>query len=209
MEPPRIRVLCVDDHPVVREGIRAVLSIHPDIEVIATAGSGEEAVALFEQHRPDVTLMDMRMRGMSGVQAIGEIRRNSPQARIIVLTSYEGDDQIFQAIQAGAVTYVLKDMMAEKLVHFVRAVHNGERPIPEEVAARLAGRIGQPALTSREIEVLAHVAKGGRNKEIGWALQISEATVQVHLKNILAKLGVHDRTEAVTTALRRGILQLP
>ena len=209
METPRIRVICADDHPVVREGVKAVLSSYPDIEVVATASNGEEAVALFREHKPDVTIMDLKMPKMPGVKAVEAIRRISPQARIIILTTYEGDEHIFQAIQAGAATYVLKDTLSEKLIHLVRAVHKGERPIPEEIAARLAGRIGQPVLTGREIEVLQHIAKGSRNKEIGYALRISEETVQVHVKNILSKLNVQDRTEAVTIGLRRGILQLP
>ena len=204
----RIRVLCVDDHPLVLEGIRAVLSTHPDIEVVATAENGARALAMFQQHQPDVTIMDLKMPVMSGLSAIKEIRNVSAEARIIVLTTYEGDEDVYQALQAGAATYLLKDTLAESLVHSLRVVHGGGRPIPEEVAASLADRIGQPALTRREVEVLGLIAKGCRNKEVGGHLGITEETVQVHVKNIMTKLKVHDRTEAVTVALRRGILHL-
>lgn len=204
----RIRVLCVDDHPLVLEGIRAVLGAHPDIEVVATAENGEQALAMFRQHQPDVTIMDLKMPVMSGLQAVKEMRDISPEARIIILTTYEGDEDVYQALHAGAATYLLKDMLADNLVRSLRIVHEGGRPISEEVAARLADRIGQPALTRREVEVLGLIAKGCRNKEVGGQLGISEETVQVHVKNIMTKMKVHDRTEAVTAALRRGILHL-
>lgn len=208
MPGPRIRVLCADDHPIVREGIRAILDANADIQVIATAANGEEAVALFREHRPDVILMDLRMPGMAGLNAIEQIRAECSDARIIVLTTYEGDEDIFRAIHAGAATYVLKDALADSIAPLVRAVHAGERPIPPAIAARLAEHISKPALTQRENEVLEQVGKGRRNKEIAWELGITEETVQVHVKNILAKLGVHDRTEAVMVALQRGILHL-
>lgn len=203
-----ITVLCVDDHPVVREGLRAVLGQHEQIEVVAAAGTGEEAIDLFRQHLPDVTLMDLKMPGMSGLQALELIRRDFPDARIIVLTTYEGDEDIYHALQAGAVTYLLKDSLADDLVRIVRAVSQGARPIPEEIAGRLVGRMGQPSLTVREVEVLGLISRGRRNKEIAGELGITEETAQVHVRNILAKLNVHDRTEAVTLALRRGILHL-
>lgn len=208
MEDHQIRVLCADDHPIVREGIRAILNACPDIAVVADAGNGEEALALFRKHQPDVTLMDLRMPGMSGIEIIQRIRSESPQARIIVLTTYQGEEDIYRAIQAGAATYVLKETMADRIAMLVRNVYNGGRPIPEEVAARLAERITHSTLTQREIEVLEKIAAGLRNKQIAWALGITEETVQVHVKNILAKLEVHDRTEAVTVAVRRGILHL-
>jgi two-component system NarL family response regulator len=185
-----------------------VLGTHPDIEVVATAENGERAVAMFQQHQPDVTIIDLKMPVMSGLKAVKEIRGISPQARIIVLTTYEGDEDIYQALHAGAATYLLKDMLSDNLVRSLRLVHDGGRPIPAEVAARLADRIGQPALTRREIEVLELIGKGCRNKEVGGQLGITEETVQVHVKNIMKKLGVHDRTEALTSALRRGILHL-
>jgi DNA-binding NarL/FixJ family response regulator len=208
MEQNRIRILCVDDHPVVRAGIVALLSAHSDVEVIASGSSGEEAIELFGRYRPDVTLMDLKLEGMGGVEAVQTIRRTFHDARIIVLTMYEGDEDIYRALQAGAMTYLLKDTLADNLIGAIRQVNVGERPIPPQIAARLAARVSQPGLTAREVEVLGHVARGSRNKEIAADLGISEETVQVHVRNILAKLNVHDRTEAVTSALRRGILHI-
>jgi DNA-binding NarL/FixJ family response regulator len=208
MEPRRIRVLCADDHPLVREGIRAVLKTSEDFEVVAAVGSGEEAVAMFQQHRPDVVLMDLKMPGISGLEAIKRIRAESPDARIVVLTTYQGNEDIYQAIQAGAATYVLKEAVAENLIPLLRTVCAGGRPIPEAIAARLAEQIGLPRLTGRESDVLDQMAKGLRNKEIAWNLGITEETVQVHVRNILSKLNVHDRTEAVMVAIRRGILHV-
>jgi len=203
-----IRVICVDDHPVVQAGLVAILSSDPEIEVIATAVSGEQAIDLVRQLHPDVTLMDLKMTGMGGAEAVETIRRESPQAKLIVLTTYEGEEDIYRALQAGAATYLLKDAIADELVSAVKEVHRGGRPIPKDIAARLADRIAQPTLTPREISVLELIAKGYRNKEVAGDLGISEETIQVHVKNILLKLGVHDRTAAVTTALRRGILHL-
>jgi DNA-binding NarL/FixJ family response regulator len=208
MNTASIRVLCVDDHPVVREGLRAVLSGQPDIEVVGTADNGNEAIRMFREYRPDVTIMDLKMPGMSGLQATEQIRQEYPDANIIILTTYDGDEDIFKAVQAGAATYLLKESIADELVRVVREVFRGGRPISENIAARLAARIGRPALTPRELDVLRLIADGLRNKEIGGKLGISEETVQVHVKNLLSKLGVHDRTEAVTIALRRGIMHL-
>jgi len=204
----RINVICVDDHPVVRSGLIAILTASPEIQVVATGESGEEAVALYKEFQPDVLVIDLRLPGISGVEAVEAIRRDSPDARVVVLTTYAGDEDIYRALQAGATTYLLKDTVADELVRVVREVHGGARPIPQDIAASLASRIAQPGLTRREIEVLGWLANGSRNKEIAGELGISEETVQVHVKNILAKLNVHDRTEAVTTALRRGILHL-
>jgi len=203
-----IRVICVDDHPVVRAGLVAILTAQSDIEVVATASSGEQAIELVRQFRPDVTLMDLKMNGMGGAQAVEAIRCEFPNAKLIVLTTFDGEEDIYRALQAGAATYLLKDSIADELVRVVKEVHRGGRPIPQEIAARLADRIAQPSLTPREISVLQLAAKGNRNKEIACGLGISEETVQVHMKSILLKLGVHDRTAAVTTALRRGILHL-
>ncbi len=208
MTPEKIRVLCVEDHPIVREGLRAVLSSQPDMEVVALGVNGAQALTLFQQHRPDVTIMDLKMPVMGGIQALEEIRREFPSANIIVLTTYDGDEDVFRAIRAGAATYLLKESLGEELLSAVRAVHHGDRPIPNYVAARLAERIGKPSLTPRETEVLERMARGLRNKEIGFDLKISQETVQVHVKNILSKLDVHDRTEAVAIALRRGIIHL-
>lgn len=203
-----IRVLCVDDHPVVREGLRALLEREPDIEVVAIAEDGERAIALFEEHRPDVTVMDLKLPGMGGVDAVAAIRSRCAEARIIILTTYANEEDIFLAVQAGAASYLLKETLSDDLVRAVRDVHAGERPIPSGIAARLASRIAKPALTRREVEILRLVAKGFRNKEIAAALFISEDTAQVHVRNAIAKLGVHDRTEAVTVALKRGIIKL-
>jgi two-component system, NarL family, response regulator len=208
MDQNRIRVLCVDDHPVVRAGVVAILSGDPHIEVVATAASGEEAFNLFREHRPDVVVLDLKMAAMSGVDTVHAIRNLYPDARIVVLTMYEGDEDIYKALQAGAMTYLLKDTVADELIQVVRQVHLGQRPIPPAIAERLAARLSQPDLTRRELEVLAHVAKGSRNKEIAGDLGISEETVQVHVRNILSKLNVHDRTEAVTNAFKRGILHV-
>jgi DNA-binding NarL/FixJ family response regulator len=176
------------------------------MEVIAVAENGEDAIRLFQDYQPDITIMDLRMPGMSGLQAVQEIRGAFPRANIIVLTTYDGDEDVYQAVRAGAATYVLKDSLADDLVRVVREVHRGERPIPPAIAARLAEHVARPALTKREVEVLKLIARGLRNKEIAGELNISDETVQVHVKNILAKLEVHDRTEAVTVALRRGVL---
>ena len=204
----KIHVLCVDDHPIVREGIAMIISRQPDMAVIGVAATGEEAIEQFAQHRPDITLMDLRLGAMSGLQAIQSIRRHYPDARIIVLTMYEGDEDIHQALASGAVTYLLKDTLSDDLIRILREVHAGGHPLVPEVKARLAARASQPPLTAREVQVLTLVAQGCRNKEAASLLGITEETVTVHLKNIFAKLKVNERTAAVNVALRRGIVHI-
>ncbi len=206
--PPRIRIMCVDDHPVVREGLTRRIALERDMTVIAAPSTGEEALKLFEVHRPDVTLMDLNLPGMSGVETIAALRRSDPQARIIVLTMYDGDEDIHRALKAGAAAYVLKTTVSDDLIGVVREVHAGARPMSADVAAQLSARAVSPAVTAREREVLQLMAAGMRNKEIGAALDIAEDTVEVHAKRIFSKLKVHDRTGAVTMALRRGIIHL-
>ena len=204
-----IRILVADDHHVVRQGLIALLKTVPEIEVVAEAADGEQAVALYGKHLPDVTIMDLRMPKMSGVEAIASIRKDFPAARIIVLTTFDGDEDIYRALQAGAKGYLLKDMFGEELIDAIRIVHAGKQRIPAVVAQRLAERMGGPSLTARELEVLKCIVGGKSNKEIGHELTISEATVKTHINNILGKLGVSDRTQASTTALQRGIVHLP
>jgi two-component system NarL family response regulator len=204
----RITVLCVDDHRIVREGLRMIIDSEPDMAVIDTAGTGAEAVLRHRQHRPDITLMDLRLPDMGGVDAIREIRRLSPTARIIVLTMYKGDEDIHRAIAAGASTYLLKDTLADDLPGIVREVHAGQQTLPADVAARLQERAAHPTLTARETEVMKLVAAGRRDKEIAVALSLSTHTVRVHMKNIFAKLDVSDRTEAMNVAIRRGIIHI-
>jgi two-component system, NarL family, response regulator len=204
----RIRVLCVDDHRIVREGIALIINREPDMVVVDCASSGPDAVALFNRHRPDVTLMDLQLGKMSGLDAIRTICREHEDARIIVLTMYEGDEDIYRALQAGAATYLLKDTLADDLIHIVREVHAGKRPLSAEVRARLDEHTAYQPLTAREVEILELVKLGSRNKEIAGALGISEVTVQVHIRNVFLKLKVNDRTAAVNVALRRGILHL-
>ncbi len=208
MSDSQIRVLCVDDHRIVREGIALIIDRQADMAVVGSAADGEEAVAQFKRHRPDVTLMDLQLPAMSGLDAIKAIREDDPDARIIVLTMYQGDDDIHRALSAGATTYLLKDMLSDDLIHIVREVHAGRRPIGPDVKARLDARASQPTLTPREVQVMELVSLGKRNKEIAAALGISEETVQVHLKNIFAKLKVSERTAAVNVALRRGIVHI-
>ncbi len=205
----RIRVLCVDDHRLVREGIALIIGSARDMEVVGSATTGQEAIAQFRCHRPDVTLMDLRLTGgISGVDAIRAIHAEAPHARIIVLTMYSGDEDIFRALEAGATAYLLKDTLSDDLLRVIREVHAGERPMPPDVKALLAARSGQRSLTRREIEVLDLVATGKRNKEIAASLGISLETVAVHLKHIFAKLDVTDRTAAVRIALQRGIVHI-
>lgn len=208
MTHDRIRILCVDDHRIVREGIALIISQQPDMRVIAFAATAEEAAQKFEQHRPDITLMDLRLGHTSGLDAIVAIRGQHPDARIIVLTMYQGDEDIHQALKAGATTYVLKDALSDELIRVVRDVHAGGQPLGRDVRERLNERASQPTLTPREIQVLKLVATGHRNKEIAALLGLSDDTVPVHVKNIFSKLGVNDRTAAVNVALRRGIVHV-
>jgi DNA-binding NarL/FixJ family response regulator len=203
----KIRVLCVDDHRVMLDGLSLLIDRQGDMEVVGSATSGEEALSLFRQLQPDVTLMDLQLPTMSGIEAIQEICREAPDARIVVLTMYHGDEDVCQALEAGAATYLLKETLAEDLVRVIRDVHDGERPIPSNVAALLEARKGQPSLTPREVDVV-RLAQGMRNKEIAVALGISEETAKVHVKNILAKLNVSDRAAVIPIALRRGIIHI-
>lgn len=202
----KISVLAVDDHPVLREGIAAVLCGEEDLELVAQAATGEEAIELFRKHRPDVTLMDLQMPGIGGIDAISTIRGQFPNARFIVLTTYRGDVQALRALKAGASGYLLKSMLRKELLDTIRAVHAGRRHIPPEIAAELADHLVDDALTDRELDVLRRVATGHSNKIIASQLNLSEATVKGHMKSILSKLGANDRTHAVTIAMRRGFL---
>ena len=206
MAANRIKVLTVDDHPLLREGIAAVLQGEEDIELVGEAANGKQAIESFRLTRPDVTLMDLQMPAMNGIEAILAIKQHSPHARFIVLTTYEGDAQALRAIKAGAAGYLLKSMLRKDLVDTIRAVHAGKRRIPAEVAAALAEHVTDDALSEREIEVLRNVALGMSNKIIGGELSISEATVKAHMKSILSKLGANDRTHAVTIAMKRGFI---
>jgi DNA-binding NarL/FixJ family response regulator len=192
----------------IRAGLRATIDPEADMTVVASASTGIEALEQYRQHQPDVMLIDLKMPEMGGVDAIRTIRAEFPSAKIIVLSTYQGDEDIYRSLEAGAVTYLLKDTLAEKIVGVIREVAAGGRPILPEIAQQLTSRMFQAALTAREIEVLQLVAKGMRNKEIAADLKISDETVQGHVKNILAKLSVHDRTEAVAVAARRGIVHL-
>jgi len=206
--PERIRVLVADDHPVVRTGLAAVIVEQSDLELVAQAENGERAVALFREHRPDVVLMDLRMPVMDGVEAIRTITGEFPTARILALTTYEGDADIRRALEAGARGYLLKDMLLTEVISAVRAVRRGERVIPIAVATRLAEFPERSELSEREIEVIQLVARGLSNKEVARAIGRTDETVKIHLKNIFAKLDVADRTEAVTVALTRGLIHL-
>ncbi len=207
--PNKIRIMVVEDHHVVRQGLVALLKTTSDMEVIAEAQDGKQAIALYRRHQPDITLMDLRLPLLGGAQATEAIRQEFPQARIIVLTTYDGDEDIYRAIQAGARGYLLKDMFGDELMEAIRAVHAGKTRIPGIVAERLADRMGGPHLTARELSVLELIVKGNSNKEIAEVLGIFESTVKTHVNNILSKLAVNDRTQAATTALQRGIVHLP
>jgi DNA-binding NarL/FixJ family response regulator len=203
-----IRVLSVDDHPLLREGIAALLNAESDIQLIAEAVNGQEAIEKFRLHRPDVTLMDLQMPALNGIEAIIGIRSEFPDARVIVLTTYAGDVQVLRALKAGARGYILKAHVRRELLDTIRAVHAGQKRIPAEVAAELAEHATDEDLTSREIDVLRLIAAGNANKEIAAQLSITEDTVKGHVSNILAKLGANDRTHAVTIGLKRGIMEL-
>ena len=205
---PQIRVMVIDDHQIVRQGLVALLNTEDDLTVIAEGSDGQQAVELFKQHAPDVTLMDLRMPGFGGVEAINHIRRITPDAKIIVLTTYDGDEDIFRALQAGAQSYLLKGISFEDLTEAIRVVHAGQKRIPAAVAERLAERFSVEPLTGREQQLLELIVRGKSNKEIGSDLKISEATVKSHINSLLSKLGVSDRTQAATTAIQRGLVHL-
>jgi len=202
-------VLCVDDHRLMREGIARIVAVHPDMEVVAQASNGDQAVAQFLMHRPDVTLMDLRLPVMDGTEAIRVIRRHDETARIVVLTTYQGDEDIHWAFQAGAMGYLLKDSIPDDLIHVIREVYAGRRVVPPEIQQVLEQRASQPVLTLRERQVLELLARGMRNKEIAATLGITLDTIGAHVKSIYSKLNVHDRTAALGEALRRGVVHIP
>lgn len=203
-----VRVLCVDDHPLVRKGIASILNNEPDMKLVAEAGNGQDAVAAFRAHQPDVTLMDLRMPNMDGIEAARQIRADFPEAKIIALTSFDGDQEIYRALEAGVRGYLLKEMVHTEVVKAIRLVHAGKRLMPPEVAERLTDYFPKAALTPREVEVLTLVAGGLANKEIASKLGTADGTVKIHVQNILSKLNASDRTHAVTIAIQRGIIQL-
>jgi two-component system NarL family response regulator len=204
----KIRVMVVDDHPLMRLGLRTRISSESDMEVVAEAGDGPTAITAYNDLKPDIMLLDLRLPGMDGPQIITEIRKTDPDAKIIIVTTYDADEDVYRAVQAGARGYLLKGTFAEGMLEAIRNVHAGRRLIAPEVAARLADRVSSPSLTSREVGVLELVAKGMSNKEIGAALFVSETTIKYHLKNIYSKLGANDRTEAALLAAQRGILSI-
>jgi DNA-binding NarL/FixJ family response regulator len=204
----RIQILCVDDHPLVREGLAAVINSQPDMVLLAQASNGQEALQEFRAKQPDVTLMDLRLPGQSGIDAVIAIRSEFPDARIIMLTTFEGDVEIHRALEAGARGYLLKSMPPKDLLEVIRQVHAGKKRIPAQIAAQLAEHLSDEALTGREIEVLSQIAGGNRNRDIAEKLFITEETVKVHIKHIMEKLGASDRTQAVAIGIRRGIIHL-
>jgi DNA-binding NarL/FixJ family response regulator len=207
-EPARIRVFCVDDHPLLREGISAVINNQPDMLMVAQASNAHEAIEQFRKHKPDVTLMDLRLPGMSGIDAMIAIRTEFPEARIIILTTFEGDVEIQRALEAGARAYMLKSMPPKDMIDTIRQVHGGTKRVPPEIASHLAEHYSDEPLTTREIELLSQIAGGNRNRDIADKLFITEETVKVHIKHIMEKLGASDRTQAVAIGVRRGIIQL-
>jgi DNA-binding NarL/FixJ family response regulator len=207
-DPGKIRVLCVDDHPVVRDGIAAIINLQRDMMLVGAAATAAEALERFAELRPDVALIDLQLPDMSGFDLIKKIKKESPRAHIIVLSSHEGDVDIQRALEAGAQGYVAKGIVREELLETIRSVHAGKRRLPAAVAQKLAEHMADEPISPRELEVLALMAAGKRNKEIGDQLSIAEDTVKMHVRNILSKLQVNDRTEAVTLALRRGIIHL-
>ncbi len=204
----RVRILVVEDHNIVRQGLIALLNTVSGFEVVAQADSSDRAIQMYQQFEPDVTLMDLRLQAGSGVSAISGIRKIAPASRIIVLTTYDGDEDIYKALQAGARSYLLKGSSSEELINAIWTVHAGKPYIPAAVAERLAGRMGTEELTARELEVLQHIVLGRSNKEIAQQMRISEATVKSHINNLLSKLMVTDRTQAAMTAIQRGIVRM-
>jgi len=207
-QPAPIRVLCVDDHPLMREGIAAIIKNESDMFLVAEASSGREAMEFFREHRPDITLMDIRLPDVGGIDALIAIRTEFADARIIMLTTFEGDVDIQRAFEAGAQGYMLKSMPRKQLLEMIRKVHSGSKQIPPEVAAHLVEHMGEESLSRREIEVLQKIAEGNRNADVATLLFISEETVKGHVKHLMEKLGASDRTEAVTLAIRRGIIHI-
>ncbi len=203
-----IRIMVVEDHNIVRQGLIALINTVPEFEVVAQADTADLAIQLYKKHQPDITLMDLRLQAGSGVTAILGIRKIFPDSRIIVLTTYDGDEDIYKALQAGARSYLLKGSSSEELIQAIRMVHAGKPCIPAAVAERLAGRMGTEELTARELEVLQHIVLGRSNKEIAQQMRISEATVKSHINNLLSKLMVTDRTQAAMTAIQRGIVRI-
>jgi len=204
----QIRVLSVDDHPLLRQGIAAIIESQPDMLLVSQAATGSEAVQKYREFKPDITLMDLRLPDISGIDAMIAIRTEFPDARIVMLTTFEGDVEIQRALQAGARGYLLKSTPPDELMQAIRQVHAGKKRVPAEVAAQLAEHMSYESLTPREVEVLREVAEGNRNKDIAHRLFISEETVKVHIKHIMDKLGANDRTQAISIAVRRGIIQL-
>jgi DNA-binding NarL/FixJ family response regulator len=207
-EAAKIRVFSVDDHPLLHEGLALVIKNQPDLQLVAEASNGRDSISRFREHEPDVTLMDLRLPDMSGIDAMMAIRAEFPDAKIIILTTFAGDVEIQRALEAGARGYVLKSMPPKELVEVIRQVHAGKKRIPAEIAAHLAEHYMDEALTGREVQVLRQVAEGNRNRDIAGKLFITEETVKVHIKHIMEKLGAADRTQAVAIAVRRGIIQL-